>query len=105
MEQSAEIFVDIYDPDLKGPYCITATYFNKDPKSNETVTILSDDTFHLHEDITEAFNDWGSLMPPKEKINNLKQRFGVDEIFVEVSLYDAHNCEIATSNFKWEDDE
>ena len=105
MNQEVQVHMDINDPDLEGPYSITILYLNANPNGNETATILSHDVFHLNEDPDEAFKDWGNVMPPKEKIDHLRNRFGVTDIYIEISLYDAHNCEIATSNFKWEDDE
>ena len=105
MNQDVEILMDINDPDLEGPYSIIMVYYNADPDSNETATILSNDTFHMYEDPDEAFRDWGNVMPPKEKIDHLRESFGVADIYIEISLYDSHNCEIATSKFKWEDDE
>ena len=105
MNQDVQVLMDINDPDLEGPYNIIILYYNADPETDETATMLSHDAFHLYEDPNEAFDDWGNVMPPQEKIDHLRKRFGITDIYIEITLYDAHNCEIATSNFKWEDDE
>lgn len=88
---------------MESPYNVIVTYLNNDPTTHETVTILSHDEFHLYEDFDAAYKDWGSIMPPKEKIDNLKNRFNLIDIYVEISLYDSHNCKIASTTFKWEE--
>ena len=105
MEQNVEFLMDVHDPDLEGPYSIIILYLTEDPNSGKTSTILSHDAFHLYEDPDEAFDDWSNVMPPQQKIDHLRKRFGITDIYIEISLYDTHNCEIAVANFKWEDDE
>ncbi len=102
MNQNVEFFTDVHDSDLKPPYSIVILYLNNDPTSNETATILSHDVFNLYEDPDEAFKDWENVMPPEKKIDSLRKRFNITDIYIEITLYDSHNCAIATSNFKWE---
>ena len=103
MNQDVNILVDINDSDLESPFSIVITYYDGDPKGNEPSSVLSYDLFHVYEDPEEAFKDWGSIMPPQNKIDHLRARFDVVDIYVEILLYDAHNCEIAVTNFKWSD--
>ena len=103
MNQDVEIFTDISDPDLIGPFYVTIDYYNEDPRYNDEVTTMADAILYKYDSIEKAFDDWGTAIPSKEDINHIRRCYGVDDIFVAISLYDSHNCTIATTNFKWED--
>lgn len=102
MYQDTEFFMDINDPDLTSPFSIVITYFDKDPKGLETTSILSNDVFALYEDAQEAFDDWGVIAIQDTRAESVMQRYGVDDIYVDISLYDSHDCAIATAVFQWQ---
>ena len=105
MNQDVEILMDFNDPDLTGPFYVTIDYYEEDPKENEDVTTMAEAIVYKYDDAEKAFEDWGTILPSKDDVERVRQNYGVIDIFVEISMYDSHNCTIATANFKWEDNE